>query len=144
MIGRLLRRRAPAAAPPPLVPGGPVPVMARTGRPGTASEEQVERLEANRFLPPPPLTRLSDLSEEEATTILAGLDYARSAIRQIVGEDAPTEIENELLAVILADDALAGQALRWAQGGRSVPLKPTALFTRLQQIVLGYWQPAEG
>jgi hypothetical protein len=144
MLARLMNRRSPSAEPLALVPGGPVPVMARIGRPGSLTEDQLELLEANRFLPPPPLARLGDLSEDEAATILAALDYARAAIRQAVGEDAPTEVENELLGVILADDGFAGQALRWAQGGRSVPLKPTALFTRLQQIVLGYWQPAEG
>jgi hypothetical protein len=145
MLGRLLsRRRGEPVEPPPLVPGGPVPVMARTGRPGSLSEDQLEALEANRFLPPPPLSRLSDLSAEEAASILAALDYVRAAIRQVVGEDAPTPVENELLALVLADESFSGQALRWSQGGMSLPLKETALFSRLKSVVMSYWQPAQG
>jgi hypothetical protein len=144
MLGRLLNRRAPRAEPPPLVPGGPVPVMARTGRPGSLSEDQLEALQANRFLPPPPLTRLSDLSEDEAASILAALDYVRAVIRQVTGEEAPTAVENELLALVLADEAFTAQVLRWSRGGAPLPLKETALFTRLKSVVMGYWQPAQG
>jgi len=143
MLGRLLSRRSGPAEPPPLVPGGPVPVMARTGRPGSLSEDQLEALEANRFLPPPPLARLAELSADEAASILAALEYVRAAIRQVASEDAPTQVENELLALVLADDSFAGQALRWSQGGGSLPLKETTLFIRLKTVVTGYWQPAQ-
>ena len=137
-----LKGRQPVE-PPELAPGGDIPVMARRGRPGTLTEDQLETLEANRFLPPAPLARLSDLSTDEAAAILAALDYTRAAIRQLVAEDAPTEVENALLALILADDRFAAHALRWVHGGSTLPLKETGLFLQLKDAVMAFWQPAE-
>ena len=135
--------RRPPAEPPDLAPGGEIPVMARRGRAGSLTEDQLEALEANRFLPPAPLARLSDLSADEAAAILAALDYARAAIRQMVAEDAPTEVENALLAIILADDRYAAHALRWVHAGRTLPLKETGLYLQLKDRVMAFWQPAD-
>ncbi len=118
--------------------------MARRGRPGSATEDQVEALEANRFLVPSPLSRLSDLSTDEAAAILAALDYTRAAIRQLTGEDAPTEIENEALALLLAEDAFAAHALRWMHGGRPLPLKDSGAFAAVRRMVMRFWQPDGG
>jgi hypothetical protein len=137
-------RTEPPAELPRLAPGGEVPVMLRSGRPGTLSDDQLEALEANGFLPPAPLARLSDLSGEEAAQILAALDYLRAAIAQITGESAPTEIENQALALILADENFALAALRWADGGRPTPLRESAAFLRLKTFVMGFWQPPAG
>jgi hypothetical protein len=143
MFGRLLKRRE-AGPPPDLAPGGPVPVMARRGRPASATEAQVEALEASRFLPPAPLSRLADLSADEAAAILAALDYARAAIRQVTGEEAPTAIENEVLALLLADEKHAAHALRWVHGGRPLPLKDAAAFAAVRGVVARFWQPEVG
>lgn len=136
-----LKRRPVHATPPEPAPGGPIPVMARRGRPGTISEDQLEALEANRFLPPAPLRHLSDLSADEAIAILGGLSYARAAIGQLTGEDAPTEVENAVLALLLADDAFAAHALRWEHGGRNLPLKESAAFIAVRELVMQFWQP---
>lgn len=145
MFGLLRRRRqdeATAPAPPALpAPGQGFPVMPRAGRAGTITEDQLESLEEQRFLPPAPLARLRDLSTEEAAAILAGLAYARTAIRQITGEDAPTEIENEVLGAVLGEEELAAAALRWAEGGKPLPLKENAPFAAVRGVILKYWSP---
>lgn len=139
------RRQAVAPAPPPvLAPGGEVPVMARQGRPGTVTEDQVEALEAERFLVPAPLRRLEDLSTEEAQAVLDALAYLRAAVTQITREDAaPTMIENELLATVLADEAFVAHVGGWSRSGRPLPLKAGGNLNRLRDVLLKYWQPPQ-
>jgi hypothetical protein len=137
----LFRPRMPASPPPALAPGGPIPVMPRTGRPGTVTDTQLDILVDERFQPPAPLTRLQELSQEEAAAILAGLAYVRAAIRQVTGEDAPTTIENEALAAVLGDEGLGAAAVRWQQSGAPLPLKENAAFAAVRAVILLYWQP---
>jgi hypothetical protein len=139
----MFRRRAAAPPPEPLLPapGGPIPVMPRAGRPATVTDDQLDALEAERFMPPAPLARLNELSTEEAATILAGLAYVRAAIRQVTGEDAPTTIENEALAALLGDEGLAVAGVRWQQGGAPLPLRENAAFSAVRTVILKYWQP---
>lgn len=147
MLGRLLRRRrpddqaAPPAAPALPAPGQGFPVLPRAGRPASLTEDQLEALEEARFLPPAPLSRLRDLSTEEAATILAALAYARAAIRQITGEDAPTEIENEVLGALLGDEAVAAACDRWVSGGKPLPLRENAPFAAVRGVIGKYWAP---
>lgn len=137
----LFRRRPiePPPAPPVIAPGGDMPVMARQGRPGSITEDLVEALEAERFLPPAPLARLAELSAEEAQATLDALAYVRAAVAQITGESAPTEIENEALALVLADESFAAHAGGWSRSGRPVPLKEGAQFARLRGMLMRYW-----
>jgi hypothetical protein len=140
----LFRRRtqaAPPPLPPALAPGGPVPVMPRAGRAGSVTDDQIDALEAERFMPPAPLSRLAELSSEEAALILASLAYGRAAIRQITGEDAPTAIENEVLGAVLGDETQAAAALRWQQGGAPLPLRENTAFAAVRTVILQYWQP---
>lgn len=116
-----------------------MPVMARQGRPGSITEDLVEALEAERFLPPAPLARLAELSAEEAQATLDALAYVRAAVAQITGESAPTEIENEALALVLADESFAAHAGGWSRSGRPVPLKEGAQFARLRGMLMRYW-----
>jgi hypothetical protein len=140
----LFRRRAAVApAPPPvLAPGGDVPVMARQGRPGSITEDQVEALQAERFLVPAPLRRLDDLSIEEAQAVLDALAYLRAAVTQVTAEPgAPTMIENEMLALVLADESFVAHVGGWSRSGRPLPLKAGGYFNRLRDVLLKYWQP---
>jgi hypothetical protein len=139
----LFRRRRPPEpppAPPVIAPGGDMPVMPRQGRPGSITDDLIEALQAERFLPPAPLARLNELSAEEAQAILDGLAYVRAAVVQITGEAAPTEIENEALALVLADESFAAHAGGWSRSGRPVPLKEGAQFGKLRGLLMRYWQ----
>jgi hypothetical protein len=142
----LFRRRPPAPppAPPVIAPGGDMPVMPRQGRPGSITEDQVEALESERFLPPAPLARLAELSAEEAQAILDALAYVRAAVAQVTGETAPTAIENEGLALVLADEAFAAHAGGWSRSGRPVPLKEGGQFAKLRAMLMQYWQAGRG
>jgi hypothetical protein len=116
--------------------------MARQGRPGSITDDQVEAREAERFLVPAPLRRLDDLSTEEAQAVLDALAYLRAAVTQITSEDnAPTGIENELLATVLTDEAFVAHVGGWSRSGRPLPLKPGGNLNRLRDVLLQYWQP---
>jgi len=146
-------RHRRAGAPPPLVdpavadddPMELVAQMPRMGKPGTATDRQIDDLVANRFDPAPPCRDLHDYSTEEAQAFLEALAYIRAAIVQCTGESepAPSEIENELIVLVLAEAELRDGVQRWARAGCVLPLKPGATFSRVQQAVLRVWEPAD-
>lgn len=152
-------RRRPAAAPVPAaapeVPAKPVvedtwPEMPRTGRPGTATDEQVEALMALRIVPAPPCRDLHDYSREEAAAILDAIAFAREVASQVTGgedEEAPPEaftaLLNDLVAETLSDDELRNFALRWARSGKPTPIRENTTFDKARAVVLRYWQPHE-
>lgn len=154
---RWFRRPAAAAAPldaaPAAPPGGETepprrPEMPRLGRPGTATDEQVEALMALRVVPAPPCRDLHDYSREEAQAILDAIDFARAVATQVTGgEDAEappealTALLNDLLAAILSDEELRGFALRWARSGRPLPIRENTAFAKVRAVVLRHWQP---
>jgi hypothetical protein len=156
MPWRWLRRRPPAAAlaeAPPFTPPEPTPAwpqMPRSGRPGTATDDQVEAMMELRILPAPPCRDLHDYSSEEAAAILDAVAFARAVASQVTGgedEDAPpevlTELLNDLVATTLADDELRDFALRWARSGQPTPIRENTTFARARAAVLRHWQPAE-
>jgi hypothetical protein len=147
-------RRRPAAAvvAAPAAPGvePPAPQMPRLGKPGTATDDQVEALMEARVVPAPPCRDLHDYSAEEAAAILNAIAFARAVARQVTGgedEEAPpevlTELLNDLVATTLADDELREFALRWARSGQPSPIRENTTFARARAAVLRHWQPAE-
>lgn len=152
-------RRRPAVtavvAPEPEAPAEPEiedtwPEMPRTGRPGTATDEQVEALMALRIAPAPPCRDLHDYSREEAAAILDAIEFAREVASQVTGgedEEAPAEaltaLLNELVATTLSDDELRAFALRWARSGKPTPIRENTTFDKARAVVLRHWQPHE-
>lgn len=122
-----------------------LPQMPRIGKAGSATGTQIDELVANRFSPAPPCRDLHEYSAEEAQLLLDGLGYLRAAVAQITGEDevAPAEIENEILAVLLADPDTREAVGRWSKAGRILPLKHSGTFSKVRDIVLRFWQPAD-
>jgi len=154
MPWRLFRRR-PDAAPVVAEPAAsgaepPAPQMPRLGKPGTATDDQVEALMEARVVPAPPCRDLHDYSAEEAAAILDAIAFARAVARQVTGgedEEAPPEVLtallNDLVATTLADDELREFALRWARSGKPSPIRENTTFARARAAVLRHWQPAE-
>lgn len=149
-------RRRPAAAPSTAAPEPEPeiedtwPEMPRTGRPGTATDEQVEALIALRIVPAPPCRDLHDYSREEAAAILDAIEFARETAAQVTGgedEEAPAEaltaLLNDLVATTLSDDELRVFALRWARSGKPTPIRENTTFEKARAVVLRHWQPHE-
>jgi len=151
------RRAVPAAVGTASNPVVPVPAaeetawreMPRTGKPGTATDEQVEALMALRLVPAPPCRDLHDYSSEEAQLFLDAVAYARAVAAQVTGgedQEAPpevlTELLNDLMAEILADEDLRAAAQRWVRNGFPLPLRENTTFAKARAVVLRYWQPA--
>jgi hypothetical protein len=156
MPWRWFRRRPAAAPPPPAAAPEPEPgmeawpEMPRAGRPGTATDEQVEALMALRVVPAPPCRDLHDYSREEAAAILDAIAFAREVAAQVTGgedEEAPAEaltaLLNDLVATTLSDDELRAFALRWARSGKPTPIRENTTFEKARAVVLRYWQPQE-
>lgn len=157
MPWRWFRRRPdalPALAPDPAPAAGRTeqgwPEMPRIGRPGTATDEQVEALIELRVVPAPPCRDLHDYSTEEAQAILDAIAFARAVTAQVTGgedEEAPPEaltaLLNELVAQTLADAELRAFALRWARGGAATPIRENTTFEKARAVVLRHWQPHE-
>jgi hypothetical protein len=154
---RWFRRRQPEAAhiaPPEPKVQAPVepawPQMPRIGKPGSATDQQVEALMEARVVPAPPCRDLHDYSAEEAAAILDAIAFARAVASQVTGgedEDAPseilTELHNDLVATTLADDELREFALRWARSGQPRPIRENTTFAKARAAVLRHWQPHE-
>ncbi|GIX11073.1 MAG: hypothetical protein KatS3mg116_2783 [Elioraea sp.] len=149
---RWFRRRQPAAAPASAVAQAEEdwPEMPRIGKPGSATDEQVEALMELRVVPAPPCRDLHDYSAEEAQAILDAIAFARAVTAQVTGgedEDAPPEaltaLLNELLAETLADAELRAFALRWAKSGAPTPIRENTTFEKARAVVLRHWQPHE-
>ncbi len=162
MPWRWFRRRSPAAvAAAPLARSAEAtaspaaeeadwPEMPRVGKPGTATDEQVEALMQLRFLPAPPCRDLHDYSREEAQLFLDAVAFSRAVVSQVTGgedEEAPpdvlTALLNDMLGEILADDELRSLASRWVRNGSPRPIRENASFERVRAVVLRHWQPAE-
>jgi hypothetical protein len=144
MPWRWFRRRSIAASAPAAVVPAPEPEteawpeMPRIGRPGTATDEQVEALMALRVVPAPPCRDLHDYSREEAAAILDAIAFAREVAAQVTGgedEEAPPEALTALLNELVA--------LRWARSGKPTPIRENTTFEKARAVVLRYWQPQE-
>lgn len=156
MPWRWFGRRPAVAAAPAVAPEAPAepqvedtwPEMPRSGRPGTATDEQVEALMALRVVPAPPCRDLHDYSREEAAAILDAIEFAREVASQVTAgddEEAPAEaltaLLNDLVAETLSDDELRNFALRWARSGKPTPIRENTTFEKARAVVLRYWQP---
>jgi|GEM_PF-4422565 hypothetical protein len=143
-----------ALAPPPDAEGAtaepPWPQMPRIGKPGSATDDQVEALMEARVVPAPPCRDLHDYSQEEAAAILDAIAFARAVASQVTGgedEEAPPEVltalYNDLVATTLADEELREFALRWARSGQPTPIRENTTFQKARAAVLRHWQPHE-
>ncbi len=84
--------------------------MPRLGQPGTITRAQMRSLAANDFHPS------RQWSREEAQLILDALAYLRAAIKTVTGEaNAPVEVQNKILGLILSDDDLRDYVLDWSR-----------------------------
>ena len=106
--------------------------MPRLGTPGTVTKTQRERLQQEGFEPS------RHWSVEEADLVLDTVNYLRGVWKKAVHrQDAPVEIQNELLAFILTDAEMREYIRRWGaelreKGGDARPAFPrTKIFERV-------------
>lgn len=84
--------------------------MPRFGKAGTITRAQLDQLKKMDFAPD------RGWSEEEASLIIDSVFYLRAAIEDATGEaDAPVEIQNNVLALILTDEDLREYIMSWGQ-----------------------------
>ena len=116
--------------------------MPRLGNPGTITREQMRALKENHFQP----SRL--WSREEAQLILDAVTYLRAVIHETTGdEDPPTEIQNQLLKLILTDEHLRDYVLEWGLNRTHDDMEadwPTlnrdAAFAAVEKAVMELWE----
>jgi len=106
--------------------------MPRVGTPGTVTKAQRERLKQEGFEPS------THWSVEEADLVLDSVTYLRGVWKKAVRkQDAPVEIQNELLAFILTDPEMREYVRRWGgefreRGPKVRPAFPrTKIFERV-------------
>jgi hypothetical protein len=88
--------------------------MPRIGTPGTVTPAQLQRLKQYHF------EAARWWSREEADLILDAVDYLRAAIAEVTGEqDAPEEVQNQLLTFMLSDEALRQYLVSWGNNRRN-------------------------
>ena len=112
--------------------------MPRFGVPRTITREQIARLKENDFEPH------RQWSKDEAQLILDSVTYLRAAIRMVTGESgAPTEIQNNILGLILGDEELRDRIRIPRIAGITVDAKLTCelLEHSLLGISRGYSDP---
>ena len=116
--------------------------MPRLGNPGTITREQMRSLKENHFQP----SRL--WSREEAQLILDAVTYLRAVIHETTGdEDPPTEIQNQVLKLILTDEHLRDYVLEWGLNRTHDDMEadwPTlnrdAAFAAVEKAVRELWE----
>lgn len=87
--------------------------MPRAGIPGTITESQIDRLQANGFEPS------TTWSFEEAAMVLDATTYQRAAILKVTGDDdPPVDIQNMLIQFILSDEDLRDYVRGWGERRR--------------------------
>jgi hypothetical protein len=123
--------------------GGPR-TMPRIGTPGTVTKEQVQALRANDFQPS------NQWSREEAQLVLDAVAYLRAVIAITTGDrDAPIEVQNKVLALVLGEEKLRLHVLDWSRNltdGERASIESAiprdVLFERVQDFVRELWQEA--
>jgi hypothetical protein len=141
--GRTARaRRATRAGPPPVAePDGSRPTMPRIGTPRTITRDQMRDLRKCDFEPSPQWSR------EEAQLILDAVAYLRCAIVITTGDrEAPLEVQNKLLALILGEGELRDRVLDWSRNltheerrNMEAAVPRDAHFERVQSVVRKLW-----
>jgi len=132
------RRRARADA-----PDEPVETrtMPRLGSPGTITRDQIKALRENDFEP----SRL--WSREEADLVLDAVRYLRATIREETGDtDAPIDVQNKILALILGDQSLRDYVMTWGrnrtreeEAASTVRLEDNEHHRRIAEFVAKLW-----
>lgn len=124
LLGRAMRGRVAK------VRAAAQPAMPRIGEPGTVSEEQLERLEALNF------EASRHWSREEAALILDAVAYLRAVIAAVRGPgEAPLDLQNRLLALILTDPDLRRRVEGWSK--ESSAIVRDAQFDRIAALIRG-------
>ncbi len=145
-------RRRQRSQPPPKAGGAAQPKaggaaqpksMPRFGVAGTITRLQIARLRENDFEP------AREWSKDEAQLIIDAVTYLRAAIRIVTGEaGAPTEVQNNVLALILGDDDLRDSVLDWGlnrtreeeDAGEDVELPSDETFERVADHIRALWE----
>jgi hypothetical protein len=120
--------------------GGPR-TMPRIGTPGTVTREQLQSLKENDFEPS------REWSREEAQLILDAVAYLRAAIALTTGDrDAPIEVQNKVLALMLGEAELRDHMLDWSRNltaderaSVEAAIPRDAHFARVQAFVRELW-----
>ncbi len=116
--------------------------MPRVGVPGTITESQIDRLQANGFEP-------STLwSFEEAALVLDATDYQRAAILRVTGDDdPPVDIQNMLIQFILSDEDLRDYVRGWGERrreegreGEPPKLRANNQLRRVEEKIDALWE----
>jgi hypothetical protein len=116
--------------------------MPRTGTPGSITEAQIDRLQANGFQPS------TDWSFEEAAMVLDATDYQRAAILKATGDnDPPVEIQNMLIQFILSDDDMRDYVRAWGErrradgrDGSPPKLRANNQLRRIEAMIDDLWE----
>jgi hypothetical protein len=107
----------------------PSATMPRTGTPGTVTAEQLQQLQALNFEP------ARHWSREEAQLILDAVAYLREVIREVRGQgEAPVDLQNRLLLLILGDAELREAVKAWSADPYST-LRRDAHFDRVASLI---------
>ena len=120
--------------------------MPRIGVPGTVTRDQLARLGRFGFEPSRAWSR------EEAQLILDAVAYLRAAIRQETGDsDPPIEIQNEVLRIVLTDEALREAVQDWGlnrtreeEGEDRISLAQDETYDRVAAIIDDLWEDETG
>lgn len=130
MRARRLRQQSAKRGEPPRA------TMPRIGTPGSATPAQLERLKACHF------EQVQGWSREEADLILDAVDYLRAALAEAgPPREAPEDLQNRLLALILGDAALREHVRAWGaarrHAGAEAParLERDAAFERVARVI---------
>lgn len=140
MLKEQKRRQAKESADggPPAEPS----TMPRLGTPGTITRDQMKQLRENDFEP----SRL--WSREEAQLIIDSVTYLRAAVYMVTGEtDAPLDVQNKLLKIILTDDELREYMFDWglnlprdAEAPGLPALERDDAFGKVERAILDLWE----
>ena len=116
--------------------------MPRIGKAGSITRTQMKALKDNDFEP----SRI--WSQEEAQLILDSLDYLRAVIARKTGEKKPPmDVQNQVLAFILSDEALReflvdrarNLTREEAERGKLDPERDDH-YARVSEFVTGLWE----
>lgn len=139
---RMLRQRRTMQRQPAKNGGEGLKSMPRMGTPGTITRAQQKALQDAMFEPS------RHWSREEAQLILESLTYLRAAIAMVTGDrDAPLEVQNKVLQIILGDDELRNHVLDWSrnrtrdqESGETMELERDAPFEHLAAFIDELWE----
>jgi hypothetical protein len=139
---RAVRARRAQQASAAAAPADGQKAMPRIGTPGTVTRDQMKALRECNFEPSPQWSR------EEAQLILDAVAYLRGVIAITTGDrDAPLEVQNKILAMLLGEGELRERVIDWSRNltredraDIEAAIPRDALFDQVQGIVRQLWE----